>query len=165
MAVTGAKLRDEIRRNLGFGLNDTDDALVDKALCRVRYQVPSPAAWATAGTDATVIIGVTDRQFMVDSVALTVPSNVASDEVVYDTLTFSKSDAAGANTTTVATAVTNAAGTGNLTALVPKACALTATSADRIVPAGWVLSVAKTHASTGTAIPVGSIVEVSGYWV
>jgi hypothetical protein len=166
MSLTGAKLRDLVRKTLGFGADSTDDALVDKALCRVRYQTVCPTAWATAGTDTGIpIIGAVDRQFLIDAVYLITPSAVAVSESVMTTLTFSKSDSAGANLTTVATAVNNAAGIGATVALVPSACTLTATKANLLVAAGWVLSCVKTHASTGSAIPDGSLLVVEGFWI
>lgn len=165
MALTGSKLRDLIRKNLGFAADDTDNAIVDKALCRVRFTADSPTPWATAGTDSTYIIGETDRAFLVDSIKIIAVTAIAVDESTYTTLTFSKEDGAAGGLTTIGTWALNAAGGGALAARVAKSVTLTATTADRLIAAGSQLSVAKTHASTGTAIVAGTKLIIEGYWV
>lgn len=164
MALTGPKLRDLIRKNLAFGENAADDVFVDKALGRVRIVGESPTAWATAATLSTVVLGLTDRAFLVDSVQIIVATTLAVEETVFTTITFSKSDGAGGALVTLGTWALNAAGGGALTALVPKVVTLTATKADLLVAAGSVFSVAKTVASTGTAIVANTKLIIEGYW-
>ena len=164
MALTGDKLRSLVKRNLGFGADATDDAITDKALCRVRFQVTAPTAWATAGTDGTLIICKTDRRFIVDLVSINPSAVMTVSESVYDTLTFSVEDGAAGGLTTIATAVTNAAGVGTIAARVATAATLTSTTANLLIPAGYQISCAKTHASTGTAVPEGTLITVEGYW-
>ncbi len=164
MALTQPKLRDLIQKDLAFSADATDAAVADKALCRVRLVCDSPTGWATAGTDSTIIIGITDRAFLIDSIGILVVSTLAVEETTYTTLTFSKSGGADFTLTTVGTWALNAAGGGALTAGVKKEVTLTATAADRLVAAGSVLSVAKTHASTGTAIVANTKLVVEGYW-
>jgi hypothetical protein len=165
MASTGAQLRDLVRKTLGFANSASDEALVDKAFCRVRLSGDTPNLWATANNASSYTIGRTDRKFLVDLITITAPATIAVEETNLTTLTFSKSDGAGGALTTIGTWAINAAGGGALTALVPKVVTLTATMADRVIDADQLISVAKTVAASGTALVQGTKLVVEGYWL
>lgn len=105
------------------------------------------------GTGATITI--TDVRYVCGNTGFT------ESATVYSTLTLNKRDSAGANSTSVATMKTDLVangGVGTLTVGKQGAFTLTTTQADRVIAAGGVLCIAKTHASTGTVIPGGVIV-------
>lgn len=161
MALTGSKLRDALCANFGFTVDDADRAIVDKAFARVRLVADASAG---VGADGTIIIGITDRAFMVDLIGIISPTAVAADEASTGGLTFSKSDGAGGPLVPIGTWGLNAAGGGALEPLRQKSAPLTATTGDRLVAAGSVITVAKTPDGLGAAIPAGSKIIVEGYW-
>lgn len=163
MASTGGQLRDLVRRTLGFGNSAADDTLIDKGFCRVRFTADSPTAWATAGTTGTIVVGETDRAFVIDRIALISVAALTLDDTNTTTLTVSKSDGASATLTTVGTYANSTAGNGTAAALVPKAGTL-GTAANLYVAAGSVLSIAKTVAASGTAVAANTKILIEGYW-
>jgi hypothetical protein len=76
------------------------------------------------------------------------------------TLTIFSRDSTGATQTsigTMSTATTGSGGVGTLTTGQKGAFTLSATMANRVVPVGGVMTFTRTHASTGTVVPGGTI--------
>lgn len=163
MAVTGDKLRSEVKRNLGFGVTAAEDLLVDRAMCRMRY-MGYVATNVAGATFALVLTNDVGTQFLVDSVKVIPSAAVTASDSVYATLTLSYDDGAGGSKTTVAVQTTKiTGGSGDWVAEV--GVPITITAANALVPSGKQLTMSKAFASTGTVIPAGSLVIVEGYWV
>jgi len=119
---------------------------------------------AAAGTDITDnILWSNDTGFDVTLVGATFrPGTTGFTEStsVFSTMTLTKRTSTGATSTSVATATTNTVangGLGTMTVGQTGQFTLTATIADRVIPAGSCILYSKTHASTGTIIPGGVI--------
>lgn len=88
---------------------------------------------------------------------------VTESTTVYNTYTFSSVDADGINPLVSATMTTDTVangGIGTTVAFKKYEATLSATQADRVIPAGGSLKCVRTHASTGTAVPKGSTFTV-----
>lgn len=140
------------------------------ALVRERvYSFMKPGA-ATSGDDAAAATDIAETPVFVntESGTITIKSvtyacgntGITAADATASTLTIFKRDATGANQVSIATmstATTGSGGVGTLTVGQKGAFTLTATVANRTVPVGGVLTLTRTHASTGTVIPGGPI--------
>ena len=122
---------------------------VGAAVHQRRLTVVLPADAASA-TDITYPLIVADRAINVVSARLTFSTGVASATAIYTTLTLQSDSDTGASTATIATISNSAAAayTANVST------ALTLTSTNTPVASGSALRLARTHASTGTLLPV-----------
>lgn len=110
---------------------------------------------AAAGTDYTYASFKAPFAFeVVDSVVCPGGALTAADATA-NTYTLAKADGAGGSATTIATLVTNLAG-GNWVADTFKTMTLSTTAANRLVARGQIVTLKKTHLSTGTVTPASS---------
>lgn len=114
--------------------------------------VPIPAV-ATAGNDATSVLGVIGEDETVTAVTYIPNTTITGAATNNRTLTVVDKGAAGSGSTTIAT-VNYASGT-NATALVENPIPLSGTAANLQVTAGDVLVLTSVHVGTGIADPGG----------
>ncbi len=140
---------------------------IDRA-ARTRVIVfPKPGA-ATSGDDAAAATDTSETGVFYNGTGGTITvlsaryvcgnTGITAGDTHYSTMTLSKRDAAGANSTSLATATTQTTGMGTLTVGQSAAFTLTATTANLKVVAGGTLNYARTHTMNGLVIPGGVIV-------
>lgn len=125
---------------------------------------------ATSGDDAAAATDITETPVFVNRTGGTITiqsidyccgaTGITAADATASTLTIFKRDAAGANQLslgTMSTATTGSGGVGTLAVGQRGAFTLTATLANLTVVNGGVLTLTRTHASTGTVIPGGQI--------
>lgn len=149
--LTAERIKNALVQNLG-SLDSTDEAML-KALLFRRVEKVALTDGGTAGTAVTTTTfwknttGVLQRVVAVYVVA---PVNVAADGTDFVTFTLAKTDSAGANATTVASATTIAASLNGLAAGVPEAITVTGAAQDVAIDGHLTVAVAK--AASGKAI-------------
>lgn len=122
----------------------------------------------TAGTDYTLVcVGLPASQFpggaKVIAIEFRSSAAVTESATVYNTYTFNAVDKDGVNPVTAATMTTNTvanAGIGTTVAFKKYAATNSATAANLVIPQGGSLTCVRTHASTGTAVPYGSMFSI-----
>ena len=167
-AYSEIRLREEGRYH---DISDPSATLTGKELgarnvVRKAYHVELSAE--TAGTDYVVsCLAVPASQFPNGAkvVEIKFRSSVAVTEstTVFNTYTFSSRDVDGVNALTAATMTTDTVANGGIGTTVAHkeySATLSATAANLVIPAGGSLSLARTHASTGTAVPRGSSFDI-----
>lgn len=149
--LTAERIKNALTKDFS-ALDSTDDTMVKNLLFRRVEKVRLFDA-ATAGTAMTTTAfyknttGVLQRVVAVYVVA---PVVVAADNTDYVTFTLAKTDSAGANATTVASADTRAASLNALAANVPEAITVTGSAQDVAIDGHLTVAVAK--AGSGKAI-------------
>lgn len=141
----------------------------DDALRKHRITVMKPGA-ATSGDDAAAGTDIAETPIFVNFTGSTLlvtgityacgNTGVTAADATASTLTIFSRDSAGATQTsigTMSTATTGSGGVGTLAVGQKGVFTLNATVASRIVPVGGVMTLTRTHASTGTVIPGGTI--------
>ncbi len=116
-------------------------------------------AGAATGTDDEWAIVILPNNAKVTGVKWIPNAAITANGTVYSTLTVINK-AAGAGTTSVATR--SWAATDSV-AFTPESMTLSGTAANLLVSAGQLLTIAKTHASTGLTLPDGTV-EVTVQW-
>lgn len=152
-------------------ISNPSASLEGKEVARRRYLrtcFDLPIAGETAGTDYTYVFPalsadeypngakIVDIQFRSSAA-------VSESTSVFNTYTFNSVDANGVTPLTAATMTTNTVangGIGTTVAFKKYAATLSGTLANRVIPAGGALTMVRTHASTGTAVPLGSCFTV-----
>lgn len=150
--LTGSKVVAAVRGLLS-ALDSTDDDLVKNLLLREKIEahVTDGGTAGTAQTETFIWRNDTGVDMYVYSARFCTPVAVTANDTTYATFTLAKRDSAGANSATVGSMTTQiTGGSGNVTAFLP--VSLTLTAANRVVPAGSVLTIAVAKASTGVAI-------------
>jgi hypothetical protein len=134
-----------------------------------RITVLKPGA-ATSGDDAAAATDIAETPIFVNmsGTTLTVTkityccgnTGFTAADATASTLTLFSRTSAGATQTsigTMSTATTGGGGVGTLAVGQQGAFTLNATLANRVVPVGGCITLTRTHASTGTVIPGGTI--------
>ncbi len=117
------------------------------------------AAAATDTAETPVFYNGTGSTITIKSIRYTCGNTaITAGDTHFSTMTISKRDAAGANSTSLATATTQTTGMGTLTVGQSAAFTLTATTANLKVVAGGTINYARTHTMNGLVIPGGAIV-------
>jgi hypothetical protein len=120
-------------------------------------QVRIPMALdGAAGTDTVYGSFKASYAFEVLEAVICPGAALTAADATANTVTLAKADGAGGSATTVASIVTNVAG-GNWVADVFKPMTLSATPANRFVARGQLVTLKKTHASTGTVSPASTL--------
>lgn len=118
------------------------------------------AASDTAGTDFELPAGIAQFAGTVTSVKVVGDSGIGQ-ATNYSTLAVvNKGGTAGDGTTSIASYDFDNGTTHALTTFVPKALTLSGTGANLVVASGDVLTVKKTHTSSGQALPTNLFVEI-----
>lgn len=125
----------------------------------MRSRVP---AEGTAGSDDTWVLGRLPSNAQVSTVRWIPDAAVTGANTNNFQLQVINKGAAGSGTTTVTAAKTYASGT-NSTAYVAESLTLSSTAADLLANAGDILTLVRTHNSSGLASPAG-VVEI-GYLI
>lgn len=157
--INGNRLRDLVKRVVGFGDASSDDTAVDKILLR------PCAKWVVSGADIDaanqayrfVLDPSLDQRTFIESVTVVCSATAAANGTNYKTITLVNNDGAAGSDTTIGTVDTSATG---FTAKVGRTMTLTA--ANQVVAAGQQLEVAVAVAGTGVAL-TGLSVIVKGY--
>jgi hypothetical protein len=109
---------------------------------------------ATAGTDDEWGIFIADSNLSVVGAKWTPKAAVTADATNYFTVNL-VNRVAGAGSTSIATRAYSAT---NSVAMTPEDMTLSATAANLLISSGDLISVSKTHAGTGLAMPAGLVV-------
>lgn len=112
---------------------------------------------AAAGTDYTYASVKVPFDIRVLEAVICPGAALTAADATANTITLGKSDGAGGAITTVASIVTNLA-SGNWVADTYKAMTLSTTFANTLVDDGQLLTLKKTHASTGTVTPASTCI-------
>jgi hypothetical protein len=131
-------------------LADAQDLLTDLTL-----NLPM-ALDAAAGTDTVYASFKAPWRFQVIEAIVCPGAALTAADATANTYTLAKADGAGGSATTIATLVTTVAG-GSWVADVFKAMTLSATVANTFVADGELVTLKKTHASTGTVSPASTL--------
>ena len=111
---------------------------------------------AAAGTDYTYGSFKAPFAFQVVEAVVCPGAALAAADATANTYTLGKADGAGGSSTVVATLVTTLAG-GNWVADTFKPMTLSATFANTLVARGQIVTLKKTHLSTGTVTPASTL--------
>lgn len=133
------------------GEADTQDLLTDLII-----NIPMVLD-AAAGTDYTYGSFKAPYAFRVIEATVCPGAALTAADATANTYTLAKADGAGGSATTIATLVTTLAG-GNWVADTFKAMTLSATFANTLVADGQIVTLKKTHLSTGTVTPASTCV-------
>lgn len=131
------------------GVADTQDLLTDLVI-----NIPMVLD-AAAGTDYTYGSFKAPYAFQVIEAIVCPGAALTAADATANTYTLGKSDGAGGAITTIATLVTTLAG-GNWVADTFKTMTLSATAANVLVADGQLVTLKKTHLSTGTVTPAST---------
>jgi hypothetical protein len=156
---------------LAHDISNPSASLEGKEVARRRYmrEVREVVLAAeTAGTDYTVDFGALPASEFpngakVVGINLRTSAAVTESATLTNTYTFNSVDVNGVTPLVAATLTTNTTANGGIGTTVAHkeySATLSSTLANRVVPAGGCLSMARTHASTGTAVPYGSVFTV-----
>jgi hypothetical protein len=140
----------------GVYANDqaTGDADVQDLLSDGIWNMPITLD-AAAGTDYTYALIKVPFNVQIIDVTICPGAALTAADATANTITLAKADGAGGSATTVASIVTNVA-SGNWVADTFKSMTLSATAANLLVNDGQILTLKKTHASTGTVTPAST---------
>lgn len=133
------------------GVADTQDLLTD-GVFEMRMTLD-----AAAGTDYTYASVKVPWNIRVIEAIICPGAALTAADATANTYTLGKSDGAGGAITTVASVVTDLAG-GSWVADTFKTMTLSATAANLLVSDGQLLTLKKTHASTGTVTPASTLI-------
>lgn len=111
---------------------------------------------AAAGTDYTYGSFKAPFAFQVVEAVVCPGAALTAADATANTYTLAKADGAGGSATTIATLVTTLAG-GNWVADTFKTMTLSATFANTLVARGQIVTLKKTHLSTGTVTPASTL--------
>ena len=144
-------------------------AKAEQVLRTHRITVMKPGA-ATSGDDAAAATDTAETPIFVNLTGTTLTvtaitygcgnTGFTAADATASTLSIFSRDSTGANQLTIGTmttATTGGGGVGTLAVGQKGAFTLNATTANRIVPIGGVITYSRTHASTGTVVPGGTI--------
>ncbi|HEY5955554.1 MAG TPA: hypothetical protein VIV60_03330 [Polyangiaceae bacterium] len=141
----------------GVYCNDQADPKADREdlLTDLVYNLPIVLD-AAAGTDYTYASFKAPFRFRVIDATICPGAALTAADATANTITLAKADGAGGSATTIASIVTNVAG-GSWVADTFKAMTLSATDANLLVADGQLVTLKKTHASTGTVTPASTL--------
>lgn len=141
----------------GVFCNDQSDPVADAqdALTDLIINIPMVLD-AAAGTDYVYGSFKAPYRFQVIDACVCPGAALTAADATANTYTLAKADGAGGSATTIATLVTNLAG-GNWVADTFKTMTLSATAANVLVADGQLVTLKKTHASTGTVTPASTL--------
>lgn len=131
------------------GVADTQDLILDGI-----WNMPMTLD-AAAGTDYTYALLKVPFNVQIIDVTICPGAALTAADATANTYTLAKADGAGGAATTVASVVTTVAG-GSWVADTFKAMTLSATAANLLVNDGQIMTLKKTHASTGTVTPAST---------
>lgn len=152
--MTVAKVSKEFQ---GVYCNDQTDPVADvQDLLLDSVILLSMALDAAAGTDYTYASFKAPYAFQVVEAIICPGAALTAADATANTITLGKSDGAGGAITTIATVTTTLAG-GSWVADTYKSMTLSATAANLLVADGQLITLKKTHLSTGTVTPASTL--------
>lgn len=145
------------KRLQGVYCNEETDPLADAQdlFTDLVFNLPM-ALDAAAGTDTVYASFKAPYRFKVIEAIVCPGAALTAADATANTYTLAKADGAGGGATTIATLVTTLAG-GSWVADVFKSMTLSATAANVLVADGQLVTLKKTHLSTGTVSPASML--------
>ncbi len=141
----------------GVYCNDQADPIADAQVCITDLVWNLPMILdAAAGTDTVYASFKAPYRCQVIEAIICPTAALTAADATANTYTLGKSDGAGGSITTIASVVTNVAG-GSWVADTFKAMTLSATAANLLIADGQLVTLKKTHASTGTVNPASTL--------
>lgn len=141
----------------GVYCNDQTDPVADAQDCLTDLVWNLPMILdAAAGTDTVYASFKAPYRVQVIEAIICPTAALTAADATANTYTLGKSDGAGGSITTIASVVTNVAG-GSWVADTFKAMTLSATAANLLIADGQLVTLKKTHASTGTVNPASTL--------
>lgn len=145
------------KRLQGVYCNQETDPVADAADLFTELTLNLPMALdAAAGTDTVYASFKAPWRFRVLEAVVCPGAALTSADATANTYTLGKSDGAGGAITTIATLTTTLAG-GSWVADTFKSMTLSATDANLLVADGQLVTLKKTHLSTGTVSPASTL--------
>ncbi len=140
----------------GVFCNDQADPVADAQDAFTDLVYNLPMALDAAGTDTVYASFKAPFRFQVLEAIVCPGAALTAADATANTYTLAKADGAGGSATTIATLTTTLAG-GSWVADVFKPMTLSATVANQLVADGQLVTLKKTHLSTGTVNPASTL--------